>query len=435
MVKLHRFFFYLLIIFLPTQLGLHLWPQWASILGRRVDYLSPTVYFTDILIFLTLGSWITSSSFWLVQNLKRMLDKTSMTKQSLPTIYKLFFVIGLLVFGNILVATNKSIALFHWLKFLEFVLLGYYIIRTKPSLSLIMCLLSLAVFYSSLIAIVQFFLQHAIGGPLWFLGERTFTNQTPGIAQINWCFPTLSQCRLLLRPYATFPHPNVLGGYIAVTLPLAIYQLSNLPIIQFTNKKITRLFFSITILLGIIALALTFSRSAWIVGLLGIGWALFKFKSKNFILFLLIVFLLGVILVKNFDPMSESVVVRQQLNSAAITMWQHSPLFGVGLGNFLVELPKNLPSRTIYFLQPVHNIYLLILAETGLVGLVAFFFLLWHVFRRVHWTFGIGHWAFFSLLLLGLVDHYLLTLQQGQLLFTLFLSLSLLRKFDPARRD
>ena len=131
--------------------------------------------------------------------------------------------------------------------------------------------------------------------------------------------------------------------------------------------------------------------------------------------------------------MSESVVVRQQLNSAAITMWQHSPLFGVGLGNFLVELPKNLPSRTIYFLQPVHNIYLLLLSETGIVGLGSFLLLLWYIFQRIRNSKLKA--PIVALLLLGLIDHYPLTLQQGQLLFTLFLSLSLLKKLDPAGRD
>ncbi len=427
MGKLHRFFFYLTIVLLPTQLGLHFWPQWASVLGRRIDYLSPTIYVTDVLIFLVLSSWS-------IELLKTRHSRGGGNPSSIKTGSPIksgmtrgtnFILVLLFVGINVFLATNKPVALFHWLKVLECALLGYYSIRTKPSTSVIIYLLSLAIFYSSLIAILQFILQHSIGGPFWFLGERTFTNQSPGIAQINWCFPNVSQCRLLLRPYATFPHPNVLGGFLAITLPLLINQL--------TNKKITRLFFSTTILLGIIALALTFSRSAWIIGLLGIGWVLFHFKPKFFIPFAIIIFLLLGILIKNFDPVSESVVVRQQLNSAAITMWRASPLFGVGLGNFLVELPKNLPSRTIYFLQPVHNIYLLLLSETGIVGLGSFLLLLWYIFQRIRNSKF--KTSIVALLLLGLVDHYLLTLQQGQLLFTLFLSLSLLKKFDPAGRD
>ena len=114
--------------------------------------------------------------------------------------------------------------------------------------------------------------------------------------------------------------------------------------------------------------------------------------------------------------------VRQQLNVAAIRLWQTSPLFGVGLGNFLVRLPEALPTRTIYFLQPVHNIYLLLLSEVGVVGFLFFIWFLQKIFRH---PFGIWHLAFGILLVLGLVDHYPLTLQQGQLLLTLLMSLAI----------
>ncbi len=421
MGKLHRFFFYLTILLLPTQLGLHWWPQWATVLGRRIDYLSPTIYFTDVLIFLILISWVASPSFWQTSHRARPESQKDpgqarMTKK-LNKNWGPLIIIGLLVSLNIFFAINKPVAIFHWLKVLEFALFGFYIIKTKPKLLIINYALAIAIFYSSLIAIAQFFLQHSIGGLLWFLGERTFTNQTPGIAQINWCFPNFSHCQLLLRPYATFPHPNVLGGFLAVTVPILISQIRQM-------SQIRKIFYVSTILVGLIALVLTFSRSAWIVGVLGIAWVLFHFKPKNFIPFAIIIFLLGSMFVKNFDATSESVIVREQLNVTAINIWQHSPIFGVGLGNFLIELPKTLPSRTVYFLQPVHNIYLLVLSETGIVGLCGFFFLLWYVLKKSK----IFKFQIIAFLLLGLVDHYPLTLQQGQLLLTFFLSLGLTNK-------
>src|ERR1035437_5543578 len=42
--------FYLLILFLPTQFGKHFWPNSSFVFGLRLDYLSPTVYLTDIFI-------------------------------------------------------------------------------------------------------------------------------------------------------------------------------------------------------------------------------------------------------------------------------------------------------------------------------------------------------------------------------------------------
>src|SRR5476649_2203358 len=41
---------YLLIFLLPTQLGIHFWPNFSLLLGIRVDYLSPTLYVTDVVI-------------------------------------------------------------------------------------------------------------------------------------------------------------------------------------------------------------------------------------------------------------------------------------------------------------------------------------------------------------------------------------------------
>jgi O-antigen ligase len=103
-----------------------------------------------------------------------------------------------------------------------------------------------------------------------------------------------------------------------------------------------------------------------------------------------------------------------------------SRFFGVGLGNFLIALPQYYPHRDIFFLQPVHNIYLLLLSETGIIGLGVTLFCFYLLFKhkmRNH-TFSIWHLAFGILLLLGFVDHYPLTLQQGQLLLAFLLSLT-----------
>lgn len=370
--KINRLFFYLLVLFLPTQLGYHFWPSWSMVLGRRIDYLSPTLFFTDILIVLLLIFWLRKLLVW-------------------PTIF--FIVLAGL---NILFSFNQMVAIYHWIKFAEFILLGYYIIQAKPNTQHVAYCLMLSVLYSSVIAIFQFVLQHSIGGLFWFLGERTFRVDTPGIAAIA------IQGKEYLRAYATFPHPNVLGGFLAVLLPF---------IVQVSSKK--KIFFWTTILFGSIALALTFSRSAWVVFLLGIGWMIFQ--KKRFLFFVLISCLLFLVSFL-FSSLDESVVVRQRLNASAIFMFQSFPLFGVGLGNFLVALPDNLVSRSIYFLQPVHNIYLLLIAEIGVIGVIG---VLWVMRKRIKFT-----WPLIGLILLGLVDHYPLTLQQGQLLLTLVIALS-----------
>ena len=127
--------------------------------------------------------------------------------------------------------------------------------------------------------------------------------------------------------------------------------------------------------------------------------------------------------------MNQSIWQRIELTQAAWQMFWQSPIFGIGLGNFLPRLPEFLLPRQFYFLQPVHNIFLLTLTETGVIifgltifGLGLILKRLWQ--KRKHPLFL----ALLVIILTGFFDHYWLTLQQTQLLFALILGLSL--KFD-----
>jgi O-antigen ligase len=82
------------------------------------------------------------------------------------------------------------------------------------------------------------------------------------------------------------------------------------------------------------------------------------------------------------DP--ESIIGRIQLMKNAWAMIKAHPLLGVGLNNFTESMmffdPSGIMAK-LFPLVPVHNIYLLIAAETGLLGLAAFLFLLWRAWR------------------------------------------------------
>lgn len=421
MNRIHKFFFSLLLIFLPTQLGYHVWPDWATVLGRRIDYLSPTIYFTDVLIFFTLF-------FWCIELLSRIMKKEKIPFDFFSIQFSVFSILFCFMAGlNIFFAANRPVAIYAWIKFIEFMSLGFYVIKTRPSEFMIQNSLFIGVFYSSLLVIAQFMFQHSIGGPLRWLGERTFNVDTPGIARIA------IGGQEVLRPYATFPHPNVLGGYLAALLPLLIYRL--LKFTNVTNGK--KIFYGSTTFLGLIALALTFSRSAIVVGGIAMMAAIMRMlnsesritnKFKRKLLFCIqcslfsVLILFFFIVVARIHTVDESVVIRQELNVAAMKIWRSSPIVGVGLGNFLIELPKVLPTRSVYFLQPVHNIYLLLLSQVGVVGIG---FILLFVVKQLKHESRIMNISVFSMLALGLVDHYPLTLQQGQLLLTILLALSL----------
>lgn len=129
-----------------------------------------------------------------------------------------------------------------------------------------------------------------------------------------------------------------------------------------------------------------------------------------------------------FQPSAtdESVVRRILLNNAAINIWQRSPFIGVGLGNFLVELPSDDVGRQVNFLQPVHNMYLLLLSEAGFIG---FLISLPVIFLIKSSTSLYSRFIYVvplcGMLLIGLVDHYPMTLQQGQVWFVLLIALTI----------
>jgi len=381
--------FFSLILFFPTQLGLHFWPQFAKVEGVRIDYLSPTLYVTDLLILFLFLSWVISQKKFSISNFQ--------------IIFAAFIIIG------IIFSKSLGAGLYGLLKFLEFIFLGFYVSNIKNlKLRNILFLLSLGIIFESFLALSQYLNQGSLGGLFYFFGERMFNPQTPGIANAS------INGQLILRPYGTFPHPNVLAGYLVIVMTLIIFNC----------KKIL---YSLTLLIGTVALFLTLSRVAIILWVLILGF----FLIRKFIILALVSLLLFVLITPlglRFTGMrltDESIVIREELAKSSLLMIKKSPLLGVGINNFLVNLPNTQKSNnSSLVIQPVHNIFLLVLSETGIVG---FYFFVWFLIKTYqNIRFGKNYLIIYPLsliLILGMFDHYFLTLQQGQLLFSFILGL------------
>ncbi|MEJ2441338.1 MAG: O-antigen ligase family protein [Patescibacteria group bacterium] len=392
-----RYIFQLLVFFLPTQLALHFWPDWAHIYGFRVDYLSPTIFFTDILVFLLFILWIIS---------KRKIKQR-----------KEFFIL-LIGFSlvNIYLAKNPEVSLFKWVKITEIIFISFFI-ATEKSFKLLEWLIKPLMFSLitvSLIAFGQFILQRTIGGPLYLLGERSFTVSTPGISRFSFFG------REFLRPYSTFPHPNALGGFMAVCFFLLLCGAKE----GLKRKPI----FKISLIFTLATLILSVSHAAWISFILASTLLIFRKKKifKKFYVLLvtltvIVSLLLPVISVKllSLFDYPEEISRRLLLSKAAGIMIAGNPLIGVGAGNFILRLTNisGLPKVSWWF-QPVHNIFLLTLSETGFMGLGALLFLVVLVMKKVLLQKEKIFLSipFLIIILTGFADHYWLTLQQTQLL-------------------
>lgn len=404
MVGIEGLVFKLLVLLLPVNLARHFFFDFAYVDGILVDYLIPTVYLTDILIWGLLGFW----AFRAFRDFRGFSVRNSFV-----------LCLGFLLVASFSVfrAVNQPAAVYKWLKLLEYVLFALYVskhVDLKKDWARIVTLLSVGVIFESVLTIAQWFNQGSIFG-YWFFGENRYTAATPGIAILD-----LAGIRKV-RPYGTFPHPNVLGGYLAISVPWIFYEI----ISQARKAKREgqncsaklKTFYMVTFIWGTVSLYLSFSRSAWFVGALGLLLTSGLSWRRGLASFLLAPFssLLTTL----------SVVRRAELNWIALQMIKDNPLLGVGLNNFTVMMDEyGRISGWARFLQPVHNIYLLIASEIGLLGLLIFLGLLVFAFdlllknRKFLLLISLT-----QIVLLGLADHYLWTIQQGSLLFWFILGL------------
>jgi O-antigen ligase len=408
--KIEEIFFYLAILFLPTQLGRHFWPNFAFVYGLRVDYLSPTVYLTDIIVLLLFFTFLFRSIFL------NKIFPTSWIKG------KNWFIVWMLVIGGGVIISKSSISgLYGFLKLFEFIFFGFYVTlklkKEKIFLNFIN-LLGIAVILESVLAISQFFHGGSLGGIFYFLGERSFNGQTPGIANASLAG------QLILRPYATFPHPNLLAAFLLISLVFIVLNFNK-------NKKGEWISY-LAFLSSSFALLLTMSRIAILLFIFFLFFLILKkIKRKVFIVVLIALILLIAFTPEKFRFLNlslsdEAISQRQVLITPTLQMVKENPVLGVGLNNYLINLPNYERAGKTFYLQPVHNIYLLVFAQTGIIGII---FFLWFLEKTINFVIKSKNQKQHFLLkvslmiivfTLGFFDHYFLTLQQGQMLLALF---------------
>lgn len=393
----------LLVIFLPSQLGKHYWFKDSYLSGIRIDYLSPTFFFLDFLVLLLLF-------FSVYQRKKTFLN----TRKIVNLIFILLFICL-----NIFFSPSKIIALYLYLRTVELTALVFWVkTLSRQGERRLHQTLPFPVIIASLLAIVQFLKNSSLKGIFYWLGERAFSISTPSIAR------TVFMGREFLRPYSTFSHPNSLAGFIATCMILII----------FNRKKIPPLLYFSSLILGSTATVLTVSQASWIALLLVfLSYLIFTSRKKLSVAVLPAALILFSFLITFFPLEKQSVNLRLEGMQKAVVIFKQHPVFGVGLGNYLIAAYQQnsfrAPEPSLILFQPVHNIFLLLLTEVGLPGLFIFLNFIYGCLKNSFTLDSAA--AFFALmfiLLTGMLDHYWLTLIQNQFLLALVLGLSLRRQ-------
>lgn len=226
--------------------------------------------------------------------------------------------------------------------------------------------------FFGLIGTKQLFSQSPIG---LFLEDNAFLNLT-GFFTTDGTF--------LYRVSGLFGHPTFFGSYLSLIIPITIALLVQ-SLIRKSRSYIAVGLFSLTTILGLLALFGTLSRSAWIATGGAITWLIIQnlniFRrayNKIYLFFpvsliLVFVFFGGALLDRIqslFAVWTQGTGVgRIHLIEQAYFQILKFPVFGVGLNRFTeVMSAQDLPVVVRNFLFPVHNTFLLFFSETGIPG-------------------------------------------------------------------
>ncbi len=297
--------------------------------------------------------------------------------------------------------------------------------------------LVLAATVQGCIAIAQYFSQEQLG--LRLLSESRDPPAAFHMANAKrWIFDSLfgggSPSTIIKRARGTLPHCNILGGFFVLSI-MATYAL-----IAEEVKKRKKVLLGALLALQFFALNTTFSRAAIFGVILGtfvwFVWAFLQKKSYRFLGFAVVLsgVLCSTLLFEpslargglfNYNQTARN-ADKERLDAqvTAVKMVQDNPVSGVGFQQFTRESNARENTRI-----PAHNIYLFVLTE---MGFLAFFSLLGFIgfvlFKAVRAPFSpeIASLtsAFIAFLFIGGCDFYLITSQQGKLMF--FLTAALL---------
>ncbi|MEK7075318.1 MAG: O-antigen ligase family protein, partial [Patescibacteria group bacterium] len=286
--------------------------------------------------------------------------------------------------------------------------------------------------FQSLIALGQFLVQHSLG--LRIFGEQIIGKYIDGVAKIDL------DGEKFIRAYGTFAHPNQLSAFLIVTCATAIYLFVQ------ENKNKQKIFYGFALVIMMIGNYLTFSRSGLLALYISLALIVIllikktKLEYKKLLITILSTTILSIVILFPFlnarTNTAPTVYNRTLYNTTGLKIFSEHPIFGVGIGNMIPEMSKQLNSTESWQVQPPHNFFLEVACETGIVGLILISVLFASILKKgMHqiektegeqliYSIALTS-AFVAMIFLMFFDHYFYTLQQTQLLLWLLIGMIL----------
>ncbi len=294
-------------------------------------------------------------------------------------------------------SSNRLLSFIEVICFLKIFLCFFYIannLKTKEDLWFAAKCILAGLFFESMIGFIQSALHRNIG--LYILGERKEEKMMEIVGSASPVF----------RAGGTLGHPTFLGGYLATFIPLALAAALE-PLKRWGKLAAWGVFF-----LAFLVLILSYCRSAWIVTFIAcpillVRWyrdylKTHKFSPAPFVVGLIVLACVsapfyGKIHARLLEDDRGSTESRIPQWKMGFKMVKTHPFLGVGLNNYNVVsdryepnvIDPNVRGRVFFYDMKLHNVYLGVAAQVGIVGLLFYLLFLgrliqngWNKFKR-----------------------------------------------------
>ncbi|MBI1961159.1 MAG: O-antigen ligase family protein [Parcubacteria group bacterium] len=412
----------------------------GSINGQYWEYGTQSLYATEVLLFVVLIAVVAKGAASVLAR------KPGFSMRRLAPPAGAFVVFLAWAGVSILWSVDRGVALEHWLALVSGVAVFLILASGAASFSRLSWAIIISGSIQAILAFVQFRLQE-VGGSTW-LGMAFQHASVLGTSVVE------TDMMRMLRAYGSFPHPNILGGWLVLGLLLAVKETAW----RGRRGAFAPLAYVAVAVLST-GLAVTFSRSAWLA--FGVGFAVYvlialirlpRSLRSLAMTFVVIVLFAGTLIISYPEPFKERVfgggrleVKSYEERSSGISeAWQlikQHPIAGVGIGNYGLAVHRDIDaSQPAYYYQPVHAVPLLVMAELGIIGLIFVLGFLYFVLSSRHpgrsepAASGVegSRWLsagvfLLPLAILALFDHYLWSLYSGMMIGVVYLAIFYLK--------
>lgn len=284
-----------------------------------------------------------------------------------------FFVIALIwgVVNSFAPAASLKQVMVH-LSFVLFYFVLINVIRTKKQWFALIKVFIVSAFVVALYGIIQNFF--GVSSTESWIDEEMFSD-------------------IQLRVYSFFNNPNVLGEFLVLTIPVSLALVWN------RVKDTHRVLFLIVLFSMLACMIFTWSRGAWLGMMLAVALFLVMADKRWMSAGILVLFLIPLALyitgnsaiIERFisigNTADTSTAYRVSIWQASISMISDFWVGGIGIGSdaYTTIYPSYaLPGAR--FALHSHNLYLQFLVETGIIGIVSLFCVLFGFLKTVFAT-------------------------------------------------